>query len=44
MGDLNATDKQVEQAAKDCGCHEFIMALPDGYDTIVGSAGASFRR
>lgn len=39
MGDLNATDKQVEQAAKDCGCHEFIMALPDGYDTIVGSAG-----
>lgn len=39
MGNLKATDEQVEQVAKDCGCHEFIMELPDGYDTAVGSAG-----
>lgn len=39
MGDLSATDQQVEEAAKKCGCHEFIMALPNGYDTVVGSAG-----
>lgn len=39
MGDLKATDEQVKQAAGSCGCHEFIMALPNGYDTVVGSAG-----
>lgn len=39
MGNLNATDEQVEEAAKKCGCHEFIMELTDGYDTIVGGAG-----
>ncbi|MDO5574739.1 MAG: ABC transporter ATP-binding protein [bacterium] len=39
MGNSKATDEQVEQAAKDCGCHEFITALPKGYDTVVGSAG-----
>lgn len=39
MGNLNATDAQVEEAAKKCGCHEFIMGLTDGYDTVVGGAG-----
>ena len=39
MGDLNATDTQVEEAAKKCGCHEFIMKLEKGYDTVAGSAG-----
>lgn len=39
MGDLNATDAQVEEAARKCGCHEFIMGLEKGYDTVVGSAG-----
>lgn len=39
MGNLKATDEQVEEAAKKCGCHEFIMGLKDGYDTIAGGAG-----
>lgn len=39
MGDLSATDEQVEEAAKKCGCHEFIMGLANGYDTVVGGAG-----
>lgn len=33
-------DKVIEAARKAC-CHDFIMALPDGYETIIGEAGAS---
>ena len=40
MGDLNATDTQVEQAARDCGCYDFIMGLEHGFDTVVGSGGS----
>lgn len=40
MGCKGASDKQVEQAAKDAGCHEFIQGLEKGYDTRVGGAGA----
>ena len=39
MGNLNATDAQVEQAARDCGCYDFIMGLEHGFDTVVGSGG-----
>lgn len=39
MGNLKATDAQVEEIAKKSGCHEFIMKLENGYDTVVGSAG-----
>ena len=39
MGNLSATDAQVEEVAKKSGCHEFIMGLEHGYDTVVGSAG-----
>ena len=39
MGNLNATDAQVEAVAKKSGCHDFIMGLEHGYDTVVGSAG-----
>ena len=39
MGKPDATDAQVEQAARDCGCYEFIMGLENGFDTIVGSGG-----
>ncbi len=39
MGNLSATDAEVEQAAKDCGCWEFIMQLENGFDTVVGSGG-----
>ena len=34
-----ATDEQVYIAAKQAGAHEFICALPDGYDTFVGEKG-----
>lgn len=40
MGDLNATDEQVIAAAKKCGCHDFIMSLENGYQTIAGGAGS----
>ncbi len=39
LGHPNATDQEVEQAAKDSGCHDFIMGLENGYDTLVGSSG-----
>jgi len=38
-GQLNATNAEVEAVAKASGCHEFIMQLEKGYDTVVGSAG-----
>ena len=39
MGRLDATDEEVEDIARRAGCHEFIMGLEDGYDTVVGSGG-----
>ena len=39
MGDPGASDEDVMNAAKACGCHEFIMGLEKGYDTVVGGAG-----
>lgn len=39
MGRKGATDAEVEDAAKRSGCHEFIMGLEKGYDTIAGGAG-----
>lgn len=39
MGCKGATDAEVEQAAKDAGCDEFIRGLEKGYDTNVGGAG-----
>lgn len=39
VGRLSATDKEIEEAARQCGCHDFIMGLKDGYDTVVGDAG-----
>ncbi|MCR5030876.1 MAG: ABC transporter ATP-binding protein/permease [Selenomonadaceae bacterium] len=40
-GRLDATDAEIEAAAKDAGAHEFIMALPEGYDTEIGERGAN---
>lgn len=34
-----ASDEEVEQVAKMSGCHDFIMSLEKGYDTVVGVAG-----
>lgn len=39
MGRPDASDAEVEQAAKDCGCYDFIMGLEKGFDTVVGSGG-----
>lgn len=39
MGRPEATDAEVEAVAKAAGCHEFIMGLDHGYETIVGGAG-----
>ena len=39
LGNPKATDDQVVKAAKACGCHEFIMQLENGYQTVCGGAG-----
>lgn len=39
MGKPNATDEEVIEAAKAANAHEFIMNLPEGYDTKVGERG-----
>jgi ATP-binding cassette subfamily B protein len=39
MGYLDATDEQVEAAAKAAEIHKFILSLPQGYDTPVGDRG-----
>ncbi|MFI5932324.1 ABC transporter ATP-binding protein [Actinoplanes sp. NPDC051494] len=38
----DATDEQLEQAARAAQIHDLIAALPDGYDTVVGSRGHRF--
>ena len=39
LGRPSATDAEVEEAAKMSGCHDFIMSLENGYETLVGSSG-----
>lgn len=41
FGRPSATHERVVEAAKKACCHEFIMALPDGYQTVIGEGGAS---
>jgi len=41
MGKFNATDQEVEQAAKSACAHDFIMEIPDGYNAIIGQKGVN---
>ena len=38
-GRLDATDEEIEAAARDANAHEFIMQFPEGYDTQIGERG-----
>ena len=42
MAKENASIEEVQAACKKAGCHDFIMSLPDGYETRAGEAGSSF--
>lgn len=35
-GDVSANREDIENAAKMANAHEFIMGMPDGYDTVIG--------
>ena len=39
FGSANATRQEIERAARAVGAHEFVVALPDGYDTDVNKRG-----
>ena len=41
MGRPDATREEVLEAARKARCYDFVMALPDGFDTVIGEGGAS---
>ena len=41
FGEPDASMEKVIEAAKKARCHDFIMNLPDGYNTVIGEGGAS---
>jgi ATP-binding cassette subfamily B protein len=40
-GKPDATDQEIEDAAREASAHEFIMALEDGYETVIGERGST---
>jgi ATP-binding cassette subfamily B protein len=42
LGRPGATDAEIEAAARDAEIHDFIVSLPDGYDTLSGERGSRF--
>lgn len=41
FGKTDATEEEIIAAAKKACCHDFIMRLPKGYDTLVGEGGCT---
>ncbi len=41
FGNSNASQEQIEKAAKDAQAHDFIMELEDGYQTVIGERGVT---
>ncbi len=41
FGNPAASEEDIIAAAKAARCHDFILALPDGYDTVVGEGGST---
>ena len=41
MGKPDATEEEIYEAARKARCYDFIMALPDGFQTVVGEGGAT---
>ena len=41
FGKPDATEEEMIDAAKKACCHDFIMKLPEGYDTVIGEGGGS---
>ena len=41
FGNPSATQEEIIEAAKKAWCHAFIMALPDGYETVIGEGGST---
>lgn len=41
FGKPGASREEIEEAARRAACHDFIVSLPDGYDTMVGEGGGS---
>lgn len=41
FGNPNATQEEIMEAAQKARCHDFIMSLPDGYQTVIGEGGST---
>ena len=41
FGKPDATEEEMIAAAKKARCHDFILALPNGYDTVIGEGGGT---